>query len=79
MVYMLFTLAVSRLELSVNIKETTTLLFIISLFLPQHLQTIVDHFESQKCPVSERLKLFYCSGAPPRWAVQVRITALLPM
>lgn len=41
------------------------------------MQTIVDHFESQKCPVSERLKLFYCSGAPPRWAVQKQLASIM--
>lgn len=46
-------------------------LFISLLSLLFLLQTIVDHFDSQKCSVSERLKLFYCSGAPTRWIVQV--------
>lgn len=39
------------------------------------LQTIVDHYDSRECSVSERLKLFYCSGASPRWIVQVSNTA----
>lgn len=35
------------------------------------LQEIVSHSEEQTCPVSERLKLFYCSHLPPRWIIQV--------
>lgn len=38
-------------------------------------QEIVSHCEEQTCPVSERLKLFYCSHLPPRWIIQVVYTA----
>lgn len=41
------------------------------------MQAIVDHFDSQKCSVSERLKLFYCSGAPTRWIVQKQLAAIM--
>uniref|UniRef100_A0A8C3AQ27 Tetratricopeptide repeat protein 27 n=1 Tax=Cyclopterus lumpus TaxID=8103 RepID=A0A8C3AQ27_CYCLU len=40
-------------------------------------QAIVDHFEEQNCPVTERLKGFYSCRPPTRWDVQKQLASLL--
>lgn len=40
-------------------------------------QAIVDHFEDQNCPVTERLKGFYSCQPPTRWTVQKQLASLL--
>ncbi|XP_061693028.1 tetratricopeptide repeat protein 27 isoform X2 [Syngnathoides biaculeatus] len=40
-------------------------------------QAIVDHFEDKNCPLTERLKVFYCCHAPTRWVVQKQLATFL--
>ncbi|KAM3606001.1 uncharacterized protein V6R79_008859 [Siganus canaliculatus] len=40
-------------------------------------QVIVDHFSEKNSSVAERLKVFYCSRAPPHWVVQKQLSSLL--
>ncbi|XP_031434471.1 tetratricopeptide repeat protein 27 [Clupea harengus] len=40
-------------------------------------QTVVDYFEEKSCPMTERLKMFYCCPAPPRWTFQRQLASLL--
>lgn len=40
-------------------------------------QVLVDYFEDQSCPVSERLKIFYCCHPPTRWTLQKTLSSLL--
>ncbi|KAK2843883.1 hypothetical protein Q7C36_012098 [Tachysurus vachellii] len=40
-------------------------------------QTLVDFFTETKCPVSERLKIFYSCRAPAHWDLQRQLASLL--
>ncbi|XP_066527125.1 tetratricopeptide repeat protein 27 isoform X2 [Hoplias malabaricus] len=39
--------------------------------------TLVDFFTETKCPVIERLKVFYSCRAPPHWDIQRQLASLL--
>ncbi|GAA6078958.1 tetratricopeptide repeat protein 27, partial [Tachysurus ichikawai] len=39
--------------------------------------TLVDFFTETKCPVSERLKIFYSCRAPAHWDLQRQLASLL--